>query len=421
MRLLIGARIRSQRKQAGISQASLAQKVGISASYLNLIENDKRPVAGKLLSDLAQALHIKTDKLSRGVTTDMIERLQQTARQFSDPKHNKQEELESLEAFITHFPEWARLLDKHITSHEDLEKVTELLSDRMAHDPILADSLHIMLSNITAIRSTAELLTLQGSMPEAQRTRFTQNIFQESKRLSATAEKLLGHFDSKSFLEQPSKSASQNLAAQNAAKKNDENPHRSMIELPESLTSDSHYQEAAEKITPQSLHASYAHHQFHPLNIADYFGLPARAVFYHLISLEDTDLPVFGLLEIDNAAGVIFRKETAQFRLPSRSGACPRWPIYRAFSTPSYPVMMQMQLNSGEIFSATALAKPAERDHSQLAPVSRSIMIFHQISTAQSKREYGPLLDVGFHCSVCARTQCPDRRETYALIAEANE
>ena len=425
MRLLIGARIRSQRKQAGISQASLAQKVGISASYLNLIENDKRPVAGKLLSDLAQALDIKTDKLSRGVTTDMIERLQQTARQFSDPEHKKQEELESLEGFITHFPEWARLLDNHITSHEDLEKVTELLSDRMAHDPILADSLHIMLSNITAIRSTAELLTLQGSMPEAQRTRFTQNIFQESKRLSVAAEKLLGHFDSKSFLEQPAKSATQNITAHNsgkkAAKKTDQNQHRTMIELPESLSGDSSYQKAAEIITSQSLHASYAHHQFHPLNIADYYGLPARAVFYHLISLEDKDLPVFGLLEIDNAAGVIFRKETAQFRLPSRSGACPRWPIYRALSTPSYPVMMQMQLNSGEIFSATALAQQAERDHSQLAPVSRSIMIFHQISTAQSKREYGPLLDVGFHCSVCARTQCQDRRETYALIAEANE
>ena len=416
MRLLIGARIRSQRKQAGISQASLAQKVGISASYLNLIENDKRPVAGKLLSDIAQALHVNADKLSRGVTTDMIERLQQTARQFSDPAQNKQEELESLEAFITHFPEWARLLDNHITSREDLEKVTELLSDRMAHDPILSDSLHIMLSNITAIRSTAELLTLQGSMPEAQRTRFTQNIFQESKRLSTTAEKLLGHFDSKSFLEQPPKSATQK-----GAKKSDQNQHHSMIELPESLSSDNAYQEAAETITPRSLHASYDHHQFHPLNIADYFDLPARAVFYHLISLEDEGLPVFGLLEIDNAAGVIFRKETAQFRLPSRSGACSRWPIYRAFSTPGYPVMMQMQLNSGEIFSATALAQPAERDHSQLAPVSRSIMIFHQIGTAQSKREYGPLLDVGFHCSVCARTQCPDRRETYALIAEANE
>ena len=104
MRLLIGARIRSQRKQAGISQASLAQKVGISASYLNLIENDKRPVAGKLLSDLAQALHIKTDKLSRGVTTDMIERLQQTARQFSDPKHNNKKNLKALRPSLRIFP-----------------------------------------------------------------------------------------------------------------------------------------------------------------------------------------------------------------------------------------------------------------------------------------------------------------------------
>ncbi len=40
----------------GITQAALAARLGISASYLNLIESDKRSIAGALLKRIADAL-----------------------------------------------------------------------------------------------------------------------------------------------------------------------------------------------------------------------------------------------------------------------------------------------------------------------------------------------------------------------------
>ena len=66
--------------------------------------------------------------------------------------------------------------------------------------------------NITAIRSTSELLAVQGDMSDKERTKFT-HIFIESKRLSTTAEKLLMHFDSKISVNEPTNETAETLIA----------------------------------------------------------------------------------------------------------------------------------------------------------------------------------------------------------------
>lgn len=53
---LTGTRIRERRSLEGLKQADLARDVGISPSYLNLIEHNRRRIGGKLLVDLARAL-----------------------------------------------------------------------------------------------------------------------------------------------------------------------------------------------------------------------------------------------------------------------------------------------------------------------------------------------------------------------------
>ena len=60
----IGARIREKRVQLRIRQSQLAKMVGVSPSYLNLIEHNRRRIGGKLLTDLAEALAIDVDLLS---------------------------------------------------------------------------------------------------------------------------------------------------------------------------------------------------------------------------------------------------------------------------------------------------------------------------------------------------------------------
>ena len=43
----IGTRIRDRRLSLGLRQASVAETAGVSASYLNLIEHDRRPSRGR--------------------------------------------------------------------------------------------------------------------------------------------------------------------------------------------------------------------------------------------------------------------------------------------------------------------------------------------------------------------------------------
>ena len=60
----LGAKIRLLRRQEGLNQVQLAEALGISPSYLNLIEGNKRPLTAPLLIRLAQRFHLDLTALA---------------------------------------------------------------------------------------------------------------------------------------------------------------------------------------------------------------------------------------------------------------------------------------------------------------------------------------------------------------------
>ena len=54
----LGAKVRALRRQEGLSQVQMADRLSISASYLNLIEANKRPLTANLLIHLAHAFKV---------------------------------------------------------------------------------------------------------------------------------------------------------------------------------------------------------------------------------------------------------------------------------------------------------------------------------------------------------------------------
>src|ERR1035438_2673237 len=60
----LGAKIRVLRRQEGLSQVQLAEALGISPSYLNLIEGNKRPLTAPLLIRLAQQFKLDLKALA---------------------------------------------------------------------------------------------------------------------------------------------------------------------------------------------------------------------------------------------------------------------------------------------------------------------------------------------------------------------
>ena len=61
----IGARIKTARKKRGLSQAELAERIGINTSYLSDIENGKKNFGIEILMKLTEALGISADWLLR--------------------------------------------------------------------------------------------------------------------------------------------------------------------------------------------------------------------------------------------------------------------------------------------------------------------------------------------------------------------
>ena len=56
--IIMGSKLRNLRKDRGLSQIELARKIGISASYLNLIEHNRRRISDPVLAKLAAVLGV---------------------------------------------------------------------------------------------------------------------------------------------------------------------------------------------------------------------------------------------------------------------------------------------------------------------------------------------------------------------------
>ncbi len=81
-RLRLGRRIRAARLEQNLSQAALAERLGISASYLNLLEHDRRALTTALLLKLAQVLGLELRDLAAGSDAPLASDLSEV---FADP------------------------------------------------------------------------------------------------------------------------------------------------------------------------------------------------------------------------------------------------------------------------------------------------------------------------------------------------
>ena len=77
-----GRRVKALRTRAGLTQTALAQRLGISASYLNLIEHERRTLTAGLLVRLAQVLDLDLRSLGSGLDARLVGDLREV---FADP------------------------------------------------------------------------------------------------------------------------------------------------------------------------------------------------------------------------------------------------------------------------------------------------------------------------------------------------
>ncbi|MBV2183076.1 MAG: DUF2083 domain-containing protein [Rhizobium sp.] len=193
MRAPIGLRISTRRKALGVSQAALARAVGVSPSYLNLIEANKRQVGGALLQRIAAELGIERDELTGEAEHRLMHELVEA---FADPvlagNGLRPDEARNL---VATSPGIAAVIARLYRAYTTAMSRSDAYADRLRADPLLSQLLHQVLSGITAIRSSAEILDSVPDVSTEDRTRFLGSIFREARGLTAVAGTLIGQFD----------------------------------------------------------------------------------------------------------------------------------------------------------------------------------------------------------------------------------
>lgn len=193
MRAPIGLRISTRRKALSLSQAALARAVGVSPSYLNLIEANKRQVGGSLLQRIAAQLGIGLEELTGDAEHRLIHEIVEA---FADPVlAGTDMGAEQARLLVATSPAIAQVVARLHRAYAAAMTNADAYADRLRADPILSQLLHQVLSGITAIRSGAEIIEAVPDLSPEDQKRFLGTINREALGLAAVAQNLIGQFD----------------------------------------------------------------------------------------------------------------------------------------------------------------------------------------------------------------------------------
>ncbi|MEO0378854.1 MAG: short-chain fatty acyl-CoA regulator family protein [Pseudomonadota bacterium] len=423
---LTGTRIRDRRVMAGTKQSALARQIGISASYLNLIEHNRRKIGGKLLLDIAGALGVEPAALTTGAEAAMIA----TLREAGSGATMAEGELDRAEDFVGRFPGWADALALTHRKLAGLEHTVEVLSDRLAHDPEVAASVHEVLSTAAAIRSTASILAGDKDLPAEWRERFHANIDADSRRLADSSKTLVGFLDPETGeaaqTGTPQEDVEAFLQAHNYGFETLETPDADIAGLvadaPE-LTS-----QAARRIAKsvleqmradgahlslKQLRAGLSEAGLDPPALAARFQVSVACILRRLACIPDLG---YGLVVADQAGSFLFRKSAEGFTLPRFGAGCPLWPLFQAFRVPEQVLCQRVQMptrteGAFDCFAATEAISAARLN---TPPLLHATMLIVPVP-APDVPMGPPPVDVGPACRICPAAQCQSRREPSIL------
>lgn len=422
----IGSRIREKRLDHGMRQSDVAQAVGISASYLNLIEHNKRRIGGKLLSKLAQVLGVEAAALASGAEASVVDGMRSAAARSSVPV-----EVDRTEEFATRYPGWARLIADQHARADALETQVQSLTDRITNDPRLAGALHNVITSITAIRATAGILVSDDKLDSDWLRRFHVNLRNDSQRLAEESKSLVAYLDAPGpLLDQGVAVSSRDEAEAFLASHTD--MYRAIDTRPQLVLADliaqqsgkglsrdarditlsqlAQYARDAERLPFDHFTAAAVDCACDPLKLAQMFQVDLATVMRRLALLPPNDtLPPMGLVVCDGAGVLTTLKGTGGARFSRRTPSCPLWPLFTAMHQPGRPIRSYVKLPDSSETRLTCYAI------AQIKPASDFDAPALLESTMLMKADHGatdvPRLAVGTSCQICPRSGCNARRE----------
>ncbi len=426
---LAGTRIRERRLQLGVKQVDLARRVDVSASYLNLIEHNRRRIGGKLMLDIAAALETDPALLAQGAEKAAVQALGKAAAKL--PGHAP--EVDRADELAGRFPGWAALVAAQTRRIEDLEQTVATLSDRLTHDPHLAASLHDVISTVTAIRSSVSILSETPDLEPEWRARFQRNVFEESERLVDGSQRLVAYLDRARDAGQAVASPREEFEAflaQNdfhfeALEGEAGGDPGSLVEGSEVLGSATarslarkfltRYRQDALALALEPFAKAAQSKNFDPGALAGLFSVDMATILRRLAALPlGLTSREIGLAICDGSGALTYSKPVEGFALPRLGSACPLWSLYQALARPMVPLRRLVETPGAppQRFLTYAVSQPTYPGGFDGPPVTEASMLIlgDPEPTIDARAE-----PVGIACPICPRTDCPARREPAIL------
>ncbi len=432
---LIGRTVRRLRGEQGLTQQALAVRLGISASYLNLIEHEQRAVTASLLIKLAETLQVDLGALSGAQERQLEAGLREV---FADALLDQPVPEAELATLAASSPAAGRavlaLYRAWRVAREDSSGIA-LPSGRrlLLPNEEARDAFHERANHFPTIEAAAEAV---GQTLPAQPAELNHAIAERLRRqhglhiIVGPLEGALRRYDpatSSLFLSEqlPRESRGFHLAFQLALLE-----LRGAVEAqveaiaPTSPEAGSlirlgllNYAAGALLMPYERVRETAAALRHDVDALADRFGVSFEQACHRLSSLQRPNargVPFF-FLRVDPAGNVSKRFTAAGFPFARFGGSCPRWVVHRAFASPGQVQVQVAQLPDGATFlcfarcvvgRATRWGEPAP---THVIAMGTEIGHASAIAYADGLDLQRSMVGIGLSCRLCDREGCRSR------------
>ena len=445
--LKIGPKIKAFRRQLGIQANKFSEQVGISPTYLNLIEGGKRKIDGDLLIKISKELRVElsdlTSKSDINLENDISELLDDQLFEDLDILGPEVKDLVSTN------PKIARALIKlgdnfKQKDHEIVNKVenisSKIIDSRKTSFPgeVISDFLQENKNYFPKLEKFAN--DIFDKVQKNKRTRYIalcdylkkkysitvkDIIPEEGKPFSkiynkSTKELLLSDYNS---LETKKLHAAAQIAQEGAIDIISE--YLSKFNFPSNeskrLTQVAllNYCGAAILMPYKLFHTECKKLKYDLELLQNTFATSFEQVAHRVTCLQDPELPgiPFHMLRTDIAGNISKRFSLSGIEIPRYGGACPRWNVYSAFTRPGIIQAAVSKMTNGEKY--VCIARTVEKGVGRFGQ-SKSILSIGLGCEAKYAKEfvYTENLDIsdkkteipiGVSCRTCDRLDCSQR------------
>jgi predicted transcriptional regulator/DNA-binding XRE family transcriptional regulator len=442
-KLYIGRKVREIREASRATQGQFAERIGISTSYLNQIENNQRPVSAAVLLALAEKFAIDIADLSSGEGDRLLSALSEA---LSDPLFESYSpSLQELKLVTQNAPGLAHAL---ITCHQAYRRNGEQLAsfdDRLGRAAGLAeptpyeevrDFFHFVDNYIHELDLAAERLAAELKLGEGDNhARLIAHLetahgvtvvrgdpsddhvrrFDPVGRrlaLNPYAPAATRDFQLALQIAQLQASGIIDAIAAQAAFRTEEAVEICRIGL--------HNYFAGALLLPYQAFLKAARDLRHDIELLSArFGASLEQVCHRLSTLQRPGakgVPIF-FARIDRAGNITKRHSAAKLQFARFGAACPLWNVHQAFEMPGRIIRQLAETPDGARYLCLA-TQVTKGGVSFGGPRPRyAIALGCEISYADSF-VYADDLDlsnrasfdpIGISCRICERTRCPSR------------